>query len=792
MFRSHPNLVDRSESFAPVDESVQSWCLAALSQVESAVSHCNTGESSDDGRESIVDFAAFLKLARVQRISIDLTSSHENAAIGVDGEILESLIEVCPLTDATPVEVLGRLHEFLVAQRGRKRRSGSKRSTHSRKTNGVFYTPSSIVDYIVQQTVGRRLQSMTPHDVERLAILDPSAGCGAFLLGAYRYLLKWHLEWYQNHDPLKWPMDVQRSGCGWTLTMARRQAILSSNLYGVDLDLGAIDVARRTLLLEMLRWGDVQNELGSSDRDRVVLKSNLKQGHALLGPGFSESNRQKDNKDSTVFSWADEFPGVAERGGFDVIMGNPPYRRERDFKHELDQIGQTSLGRFRSPRMDLWYYFVHRGIDLLRDKGTISFITNAYWLRSKGAEKLIATLRDDVHLDELVLLRDCPVFPGVMGQHAIFSATNAVDVGETQIKILSNAYGQKQPEFSFHDAQFQTFSKPLGKLFQNAAINAGPDASTLVEALDRFPRLGELGTVRQGIAENPSTINRRTLEKYREAAEASGWQLGEGVFALTPDELKTLQLSTEEHRLVRPYHDLCDLGRYWSASSPSRRLIYSTRTTCPAIEDFPILHRHLSGFRTILEARRETREGNNHWWHLHWPRDERIWLADKVVILQMTARPSCVPTFNPTYVSFSANVFVPGRETREDLRYFAALLNSRVLWAWFEQQAKHRGVGLELNGHVVERAPIRTINFQDRSDRNAHEELVSLVDRRLQLERQRNEQQASDHAQLERDTESIEQQIDERVCDLYQLDVFERELVNQITAGSTDDPRHGR
>ena len=107
-----------------------------------------------------------------------------------------------------------------------------------------------------------------------------------------------------------------------------------------------------------------------------------------------------------------------------------------------------------------------------------------------------------------------------------------------------------------------------------------------------------------------------------------------------------------------------------------------------------------------------------------------IWLSDKLVALQMAARPVFVPTFKPTYVSFSANVFVPSSETREDPKYLSGLLNSQILWAWFQLHAKHRGIGLDLTGDVLKQTPIRKIDFENADDVSLHDKVVSLVDHR--------------------------------------------------------------
>jgi adenine-specific DNA-methyltransferase len=266
-----------------------------------------------------------------------------------------------------------------------------------------------------------------------------------------------------------------------------------------------------------------------------------------------------------------------------------------------------------------------------------------------------------------------------------------------------------------------------------------------------------LGDVRQGIAENPACVSPRVNRRFGDR-----WKPGTGVFVLSDREVQGLGLSATERALLRPYLQLADWGRYRLAARASRWLIYSTAQTCPDIERFPRLEEHLRRFRPIMEARRETRIGRRGWWQLHWPREEAVWLAPKILCRQMAARPGFVPTLGPAYVSFSANVFVPSPGREEHLYYWAALLNSRLLENWFAGRAKRRGVGLEINGHLLRETPLRPVDFADGTDRRRHDRLVELVGRRLS---------GSDAEPPEgtggREQDPIEREIEALVCQGY-------------------------
>ena len=773
-----------------MEKSLRNWCKESLAFCRTKpLVDGTTGEYIEAERR--VNSAAFAKLSMLRGVRVSATVAGSDLEIDSIWASDDYLSRACPLSAGSPIEILGEIHEFLVSLRTQPSTGGVNADTKVRTVNGVFYTPKYIVDEIVQKTLGARLAKTNQSQAGQITVLDPAAGCGAFLAAAYRTLLEWNLDWLTSNLPVMNASNVVLTQEGWKLTFSRCQSILANQLFGVDLDPIAVEVMRRTLWLIMFESAAPESRPDPPILSWSHFKSNFKTGHSLIGCSFADVQASNDcstpvSRDVQGFDWRREFCQVFEQGGFDLVIGNPPYRRERDFKKELDKIGETSFGkRYRSARMDLWYYFVHRGIDLLKRGGSLSFITNSYWINGKGSDKLIATLRDDVHLDELFLLRNQPVFSGVSGHHIILRLTKSNSDLGTRIKVVPRTLASSAVPFLTGEARVHDFVKTKDQLFCGGRLNVMPPLNGLLDKLESHSQLSEFGAVRQGIAENPATINRRTLERFRSRKEAASWVVGEGVFSLQYDEVAQLRLTPDEGKLLRPYHDLCDLNRYWSASCPSRHLIFSTRQTCPEIEPLTQLRKHLERFRPILEVRRETVQGSNCWWHLHWPRDDRIWQSNKLVVLQMAVRPSTVPIFRPSYVPFSTNVFVPGADTREDLRYFCGLLNSKVLWAWFEHHAKRRGVGLEVNGRTLERAPIRRIDFANVNDVMSHDKLVELVDLRIKLSSTLTSRRDGDACEINPKIVDVESRIDSLVAELYGLNSTEIESVNETTGESS-------
>ena len=235
-----------------------------------------------------------------------------------------------------------------------------------KKAGGVFYTPEYIVNYIVQHTVGELVKDKTPKEVAKLRILDPACGSGSFLLGAYNYLLKWHRDWYiSNLVPVVkekgatsaevkalLPPDARgaenlpiykasnggesRVRSDWNLTTAERKRILLNNIYGVDIDRQAVEVTKLSLLLKVL---EEENEETVSkqlklfkERALPSLHENIKCGNSLIGSDiYKDVQVTLDDpavaKRINAFDWDVEFADIMKGGGFDAVIGNPPYIR---------------------------------------------------------------------------------------------------------------------------------------------------------------------------------------------------------------------------------------------------------------------------------------------------------------------------------------------------------------------------------------------------------------------------------------------------------------------------------
>ena len=277
-----------------------------------------------------------------------------------------------------------------------------------RKAGGVYYTPAYIVDYIVENTVGALLADKTPDQVADLRILDPACGSGSFLVGAYQYLLDWHLEYYRRH-PRQFRNRRRETPAGMILTTVEKRRILLNNIYGVDLDQNAVEVSKLSLLLKLL---ENENEAtGMADMKEPILpdlSSNIKWGNSLIGSDFFPIDELAIIDDEELlrvkpFDWASEagFGEIMAAGGFDAVIGNPPYGALFDSlqKDYFSNSYQAMVGKF-----DAYGFFFERGVDLLKVGGLLGYITPHTWLTVTEAEKLRRFLLDKVSLRQFVAL----------------------------------------------------------------------------------------------------------------------------------------------------------------------------------------------------------------------------------------------------------------------------------------------------------------------------------------------------------------------------------------------------
>ena len=258
------------------------------------------------------------------------------------------------------------------------------KSREKRKEHGIFYTPKFIVDYIVKNTLGEKLKEIkSVHELNNLKILDPACGSGSFLTKALETLNEKYKEFNYDGD------------------QNTKSQILTGNIYGVDLDSQAVEIAKLNLLIDAL---DKKSKLPD-------LTKNVREGNSLIFGKEEELKKYfgKDWRDKKPFNWEEEFPEVFAQGGFDVIIGNPPWVTLLQ-----EEIGEEMVNYFKDNyivaegfKLNLFPMFVEKSLKLLKDNGIMSFIIPNRILDTPSYKQLMKEIIDNFRINFIALKQYC-------------------------------------------------------------------------------------------------------------------------------------------------------------------------------------------------------------------------------------------------------------------------------------------------------------------------------------------------------------------------------------------------
>ncbi|MCH7726083.1 MAG: N-6 DNA methylase [Planctomycetes bacterium] len=350
----------------------------------------------------------------------DWTDWHDRLAQG--GLQLESLVDLVANADfqrqpaTTRSQILGQIYERLQ----------DNQDASSKKRRGVYYTPKLVVDYIVCQTLDRLWGQTNPTGLPRLRVLDPACGAGSFLIGVYEKLLDWHLQWY-THDPQRWlrrtnpPITTAAKSGDFRLTFRERARILRDSVFGVDTDPHAVEVAK--LALSFLLSADTH---GARARDRCrKLDANIQCGDSLL---------------DSSFDWQERFPRVMQSGGFDAIVGNPPYLNIR-LVHQAygKEVTQYLRQRFRtaSGNFDIFVVFIERSLNLLRPNGRLGMIVPNKLATLEYARECRRMLLEETEIDQIVDVSEMNLFAGAGVYPHIIVCENSPPRATHRIRLVT-------------------------------------------------------------------------------------------------------------------------------------------------------------------------------------------------------------------------------------------------------------------------------------------------------------------------------------------------------------------
>lgn len=334
--------------------------------------------------------------------------------------------------DVVPLELLGGIYERYLGKRLRVIGNDvdDEYKPEYQRTKGAVYTPPWVVRRVVQKTLAPLTKNKNPEEILRLRVLDPACGSAGFLLGVYDYLEARILAWFEAHpaDPRRSSFLVEESD-ERNLAPSIARSIIDQCLYGVDIDPEAVEIARMSLALRYL-----DRTTGLDGEPHLLLKGigrNIRQGNSLVGPDIIGLglDPEKVIRETMPFDWnnpATGFGGIMADGGFDAVVGNPPYievKRYREWMPSQYRYLKDS-GVYETTaqgKTDLAMPFMERGMKLLRENGRLGFIIQNRFFKTDYGEIVRAWLRRNKSISEVEDFRDLQVFSGRTTYTAILS-----------------------------------------------------------------------------------------------------------------------------------------------------------------------------------------------------------------------------------------------------------------------------------------------------------------------------------------------------------------------------------
>jgi adenine-specific DNA-methyltransferase len=361
-----------------------------------------------------------------------------------------------------PIHILGSIYERFLGNVivTTEKRAKLEIKPEVKKAGGVYYTPEYVVRYIVDSTVGVRIAGKSPQAISEMRFADIACGSGSFLLGVFDTLLRYHTSWY-NAQPEKDRQKYLKHECvmhddgTMHLTLKKRREILLNNIFGVDVDSQATEVAQLSLYLKLL-----EDETTATARNYQIeigaallpsLNQNIVCGNSLVGTdildddGLFEADGLEEKRLLNPMDYAFAFKHVFKKSfGFDVIVGNPPYVRPSKIPVRTKAYLWKTLKTFRA-KSDLYSCFMERGINLVKPYGgQVSYIVPHTWISAESFH----LIREKLAKETVVLsLTQLPkkVFKAATVETCIFNVVRADPraIEKNQVKVFRlNETGQ--------------------------------------------------------------------------------------------------------------------------------------------------------------------------------------------------------------------------------------------------------------------------------------------------------------------------------------------------------------
>ena len=602
-----------------------------------------------------------------------------------------------------------------------------------RKRDGVYYTPEDVVERIVDETLGPRLAeikrdcgwppsrepSLEALDayaarLKAFTVLDPACGSGAFLITALRYLVEaWREVNGLRRQILELPKDIKEDE-------ALIADILRSNIYGVDINPASTEITQLALWLHTAR----------ADKPLSSLGDNIREGNSLIGEEFylgqSEAFYDAAEKERVnAFDWRKAFPHVFERGGFDAVVGNPPYVKLQNFRTVHSDMAEflrdgrpktgvrpyvsTTTGNF-----DLYLPFIEKGITLLNERGRLGYIAPSLWITNEYGEGLRDFIGAGRHLDRWIDYKSHQIFEEATTYTALQFFTKAAN---DAIRVADAPAGDIPLDPWSDPARALAYGKQ--EFGDRWLLQTGPERALIDRLYARCRRLDDpahTANIFVGIQTSADSIYHLTRkgpgryvchpEKQEGKPKPSPYEV-----EIEDALMKPLVSGAEAKRYIDPETDTYLLFPYGMKDGRARLLDEAAMRA-----RFPKAWAYLLSYETTLRARESGKmDGDDIWWGYNYPKNLDKQEIVKLIVPRLVDNLGCC--VDPAGRFFLDNVDVGGVLVAEsdDPYFISGVLNSAIVNFVFKRISKpFRGNYLSANKQFIAPLPIPPATADER------------------------------------------------------------------------------
>ncbi|KHO48156.1 MAG: hypothetical protein QT00_C0001G0169 [archaeon GW2011_AR5] len=702
-----------------------------------------------------------------------LFEPHVCETLKIDNEVINQIIKELHGDESglvkydfsvIPSDILGNIYEQYLGHILKKSKKSAKvieKHAH-RKEQGIYYTPTYIVDYIVKNTVREHIKDKDVDEILDTKILDPACGSGSFLIKAYSTLL----------DVVKEKMRVGERSKKWVslksysgrLNINQKIVILTSCIHGVDLDKKAVEIAQLNLLLKLLE-GETPVTLSNIKEIKKLLpmlNDNIKCGNSLI-----DDKKYSDNK---TFVWEREFKEIMDSGGFEVVIGNPPYINMQTLK-DFQKYCEVRYPEIYTGQNDILYYFVLRGLNVLKNEGRLGFIISRYFLESSYANKFRKFILDDSVIETIIDFNNFQVFGrdvNVLTSIIILRKENIeLERRKSNVKIIK----LKDYTGSGHELINHIYIKTTNKEYSNRILDIFE-----VKQSDLTGKSWSLSN--SYISTLKSKIDKSSIALDKLCYVGKGMETGLNEAFVIDNKIES-EGKIERHNL-RNYVKTRDLKRFVPLSR-NLKIIYIPKKLDENKNKNTL--RHLQKWQVELKQRFDFKNKHCEWYSWGNLRNRELFESDSEKIITPLYSTSNKFVYDSGksdenyYTLTDTYIIVPKSDIKISLKYLIALLNSKLIEFYFKNTAKLKRDGYyEYSGGALSKIPIK-------HDKKIENKLISLVDKILYLKKSLinlGDNLTDEKTKLEKEVKEVDREINEIVYDIYGMTKDERAIIEKI------------